>query len=241
VNSLLQFAIDAHGGLTRWKAFDAIRARLTVRGAVFDAKAVPGFQENVAYELRLRDEKVTTTGFGGPDLQLRFTPDHLVWGSLDGRVIESRDHPRESFRGHDQTTPWDPLHLGYFTSYALWTYLHLPFLYAEPGFVVEEIEPWLEAGETWRRLQATFPESVASHCRQQVTHFGPDGLMRRHDYTVDVLGGASGANYSSNYREIQGIKMPMARRVYAYDSRGARVAEPLLVSIDIGELSFVKT
>jgi hypothetical protein len=60
-----------------------------------------------------------------------------------------------------------------------------------PGFVTEEIEPWRENGETWRRLKATFPATVASHNREQVTHFGPDGLMRRHDYTVDVLGGAT--------------------------------------------------
>jgi hypothetical protein len=79
----------------------------------------------------------------------------------------------------------------------------------------------------------------ASHTREQVTHFGPDGLMRRHDYTVDVLGGATGANYSTNYREYQGIKVPTTRRVYAYDASGQKVPEPLLVSIDIRSISFL--
>jgi hypothetical protein len=41
--------------------------------------------------------------------------------------------------------------------------------------------------------------------------------MRRHDYTVDILGGASGANYASDYREFQGIQVPTKRRIYAYD------------------------
>jgi hypothetical protein len=59
-----------------------------------------------------------------------------------------------------------------------------------------------ENGEEWRRLK------VASHSGEQITHFGPDGLMRRHDYTVEVLGGATGANYSTDYKEFQGIKMP---------------------------------
>lgn len=62
--------------------------------------------------------------------------------------------------------------------------------------------------------------------------------MRRHDYTVDVLGGAPGANYCSGYKEFQGIKMPTTRRVYAYDAKGSKVAEPLLVSIDIAEMAF---
>jgi len=144
----------------------------------------------------------------------------------------------QSFRGHDAGSAWDALHLAYFTGYALWTYLNLPFLYAGAGFLVEEIEPWQEDGEEWRRLKVLFPEAVASHSRQQITYFGPDGRMRRHDYTVDVLGGATGANYSSDYKEFQGIMMPTTRRVYAYDAEGSKVAEPLLVSIDIADIVF---
>ena len=161
-----------------------------------------------------------------------------MWESRDGTVIASRDHPRESFRGHDAGSAWDALHLGYFTSYALWTYLNLPFLYAGAGFLVQEIEPWQENGEEWRRLKVSFPETVASHCREQITYFGPDGLMRRHDYTVDVLGGAPGANYSSGYKEFQGIMMPTTRCIYAYDAKGSKVVEPLLVSIDIADIVF---
>jgi hypothetical protein len=66
-------------------------------------------------------------------------------------------------------------------------YLTSPFLYTYPGFESEKIEPWQENGEEWRRLKVTFPEYVASHTKTQITHFGPDGLMRRHDYTVDIL------------------------------------------------------
>jgi len=49
------------------------------------------------------------------------------------------------------------LHVAYFDSYALWTYLTIPFLYAHPAFVTEELTPWQENGEEWRRLKATFP------------------------------------------------------------------------------------
>src|SRR6202041_539269 len=103
------------------------------------------------------------------------------------------------FAAHTQETPWDTLHAAYFNGYALWTYLTQPFLYAYPGFKTMELEPWEEAGETWRRLKVVFPEQIASHAREQVTYFGPDGLMRRHDYAVDVLGGAQGAHYIDDY------------------------------------------
>jgi hypothetical protein len=33
----------------------------------------------------------------------------------------------------------------------LWTYLNTPFLLASPGIDAEELEPWKEKAETWRR------------------------------------------------------------------------------------------
>jgi hypothetical protein len=80
-------------------------------------------------------------------------------------------------------------------------------------FAVEEIEPWDEDGELWRRLKVIFPDNSASHTRTQVSYFGPDGLLRRHDYAVDVLGGAKGAHYIGDYHDHGGIVMPHRRRV----------------------------
>ena len=210
---------------------------MAVSGAIFTAKRNPGLQDDVTYTVHTGEERVSIDRFSAPDRLLRFTPDHLALETTSGAIVETRDDPRSAFAGQTETSPWDRLHVGYFTSYALWTYLNLPFLYTWPRFVAEEIEPWHENGETWRRLKATFPTTVASHNREQVTHFGPDGLMRRHDYTVDVLGGATGANYSTDYRDVDGIMIPMRRRVYAYDAQGQMVPEPVLVTIDIADIS----
>jgi hypothetical protein len=167
-----------------------------------------------------------------------FLPDQLKLETLDGTVVEMRSDPETSFEGHVRETPWDKFHVAYFASEALWTYLTSPFLYTYPGFESEEIEPWHENDETWRRLKVTFPDHIKSHSKTQITHFGPDGLMRRHDYTVDILGGATGANYPTDYRTFQGIAMPTRRRIYAYDDAMQKVPDPLLVSLDFGELSF---
>ncbi len=92
-------------------------------------------------------------------------------------------------------------------------------------------------GETWRRLKVVFPDHVKSHTREQISCFGPDGLLRRHDYTVDVMGGARGLNYASEYREVGQIVFPTRRRVYAYEGNYQPVMEPLLVAIDMGEIT----
>jgi hypothetical protein len=95
---------------------------------------------------------------------------------------------------------------------ALWTYLNTPFLYARSDFSTKEITPIEVDGETWRRLKVTFPDTVKSRSREQVSCFGPDGLLRRHDYTVDILQGGTGLNYASDYQDIDGIIVPTRRR-----------------------------
>src|SRR5262249_60575670 len=131
--------------------------------------------------------------FAGITRRLRFLPNRLILESFEGDIIEARDNPRAAFKDHNADSPWDALHLGYFSSYALWTYLTLPFLYTYPGFVIEEIAPWREAGEEWRRRKAPFPGGRASPARDQGAYFGPRGLMRRPDHPVEVLGGGHAA------------------------------------------------
>jgi hypothetical protein len=101
-----------------------------------------------------------------------------------------------------------------------------------PGFVTEELPPWSENGEVWRPLKATFPANVVSHTREQVSYFGPDKLLRRHEYAMDVPGGTIGVNYAADYRPVGEIVIPVTSRVYAADAERRKIAEPALVSID---------
>jgi hypothetical protein len=87
-------------------------------------------------------------------------------------------------------------------------------------------------------LQVSFPGGYAAHTRTQYSYFGEDGLLRRHLYTVDVLGGAQGANYASEYRAVDGVRLATRRRVVAYDDARQKVPTPVHVSIDLSEIHF---
>lgn len=65
-------------------------------------------------------------------------------------------------------------------------------------------------------ITVTFPDHIKSHTREQISCFGPDGLLRRQDYPVDILGGAPGLNYATDYREADGIVIPTKRRIYGW-------------------------
>jgi hypothetical protein len=157
MNSLLERAVDAHGGLDRWNQFTALEAKLSIGGTIWSSKQQPGLLINVTYEIQTHEERLTIDGFSGRDRRLAFVPDKLQLETIDGKTIEARDNPRFAFAGQTAETPWDRLHAGYFASYALWTYLNSPFLYTYPGFITEEIESWRENGEVWRRLKINVP------------------------------------------------------------------------------------
>ena len=237
MDSLLKFAIEAHGGLNAWDKLQSLHANGSIGGALWNQKQVPGLFENTRVELDLRYQHVVTH-LAVHNEKIVFTPNQVTLESESGNTLDTCIDPRSTLAGQSTDSKWTKLHAGYFCSYALWGYLTTPFLYTYPGFEAQEIEPWYENGERWRVLQVAFPDGYAAHTRTQYSYFGEDGLLRRHLYTVDVLGGAPGANYASEYRAMDGLMLPVRRRVFAYDDARQRVPEPILVSIDLSEIHF---
>ena len=236
MNDLLQKAVDAHGGLKRWNEISKITVAASLTGAIWFVKSQGDYLKDVIMAVDTTKERLVTD-FPGQDKRFIFEPNRLVMERRDGTLIQERDDPEQSFEGQLRETPWDDLQVAYFQGEALWTYLNTPFLYTQRGFETEEIAPIVVDGETWRRLKVTFPDYIKSHSHEQISSFGPDGLIRRHDYTVDILGGATGLNYASDYREVAGIVIPTKRRIYAYEGDYQLVPEPLLVKIDMGEIT----
>jgi hypothetical protein len=238
MSDLLDLAVQAHGGLDRWNKVKAIQVAASITGAIWYVKGKGDFLKKVILTAETGNERLIVD-FPDQDKRAVFTPDRIVIETANGTVVESRDNPEKSFEGQQRETPWDAIQVIYFAGEALWTYLNTPFLYTREGFVTQEISSIQVEGETWRRLKVTFPDSVKSHTREQISCFGPDGLLRRHDYTVDILGGATGLNYASNYRNVDGILVPATRRVYAYEGDYQLVKEPLLVAIDMADIALI--
>lgn len=180
VNQLLDTVLQAHGDLDLWSGIDKITARVSIGGPIWAAKGWPDTLAKETIEIDTRTERTVLFPFTEPNLRSIFEvgPERVTLLSATGEVTEQRLDARASFKGFLRSTPWDRLHLGYFIGYAFWNYLTTPFLFTYPGVEAREIEPWQEAGQTWRRLQVTFPKSIATHNPQQVFYFDADGLQR---------------------------------------------------------------
>jgi len=164
----------------------------------------------------LHEQRSSVQPYGGPDQRTMFTPQRIAIEKLDGTIVAERRDPRDSFAGHQMSTPWDALHRAYFNGEALWTYLTTPFLLAMEGVTVEETEPWNEGAETWRVLRAHFLGSIETHSLVQDFFFDGDLTLRRHDYNINIAGGFGGAQLTSNYTVVNGIHLPTrAPRLHA--------------------------
>ena len=239
MNNLLALTIQAHGGLENWEKIKNVSARLEVGGLTWIKKQQPELLTDVLVSVATKRQFVSYNVQGNEGWHTSFEANHVTAQTNKGEIIEELFSPRESFEGHTRETPWTQLQAFYFASYAIWTYLNAPFNFADPGYEVKEIEPWEESNQLWRRLQVRFPKTIATHNPVQTFYIDQEGLIRRHDYNVEIIGNATSSHYLDDYIEVQGFKIATKRRVYLRKEDNTPLTpEPLLVSINLSEIKF---
>jgi hypothetical protein len=58
LDNLLKIAIEAHGGLNAWNQFESLRASVSIGGAFWDQKELPGLFNNGRTDLKLRRQQM---------------------------------------------------------------------------------------------------------------------------------------------------------------------------------------
>jgi hypothetical protein len=118
MNELLTRILAAHGGRNRWNGYEKVDATIVSGGGFFPLKGVP---QDSNPRCMIHEERSSVAPYGAPDQRTIFTPDRIAIEKLDGTLVAERLAPRDSFAGHQMSTPWDALHRAYFNSEALWT------------------------------------------------------------------------------------------------------------------------
>lgn len=232
MNKTLADAMDAHGGLERWKKFVSIEMDFDAKGQLLEMKKAmsPGLFHIV---VGLQEQATWTTSASAPDKCLAFRPDRMAIESSDGKLILERHDPRTSFDGHTRTTPWDTLHRGYFSGYAIWCYYNVPFILAMKEAQVWDIDPLEDEGELLRGIAVILPSRFATHSRVQEFYFDKDMLIRRQDYTLDIADAPRIAHYALDNVDVDGFKVPTKRRAYLCNKRYEVQRDKLYISMDL--------
>lgn len=239
---LAEQAIAAHGGAELWGGAKEIGIRISSGGLAFASKlqgrAVRGAEARVSTSAQhvviAPYPRAGERGVLEADGTVRIETD-------DGVLVQQRANARAAFSGLRHRLWWDRLDILYFATYAIWTYISTPFVLLGEGYELRELDPRQVRGERWRRLQVSFPEHIHTHSREQTFHIDPAGLIRRHDYTAEPIGGwARAAHYCLEHRSFDGLVVPMRRRVYPRRPDGRRRAGPLLVWIDVSDATVLR-
>lgn len=238
MSDLVDLVVEAHGGMDRFNGFSHLEADLFQGGALWGLKGQPTVLEHAHVRIDLKREHVSHWPFAPTQNRSNFTPERVAIETSEGEVVEELLEPRASFTGFEMETPWSNPQVGYFAGYTMWTYLTSPFLLKQPGVITQEVEPWTENGETWRRLQAEFPDSIATHSKVQSYYFDEKGLLRRHDYEVDIQGSNPAARYLTEPVTVDGITLYSKMRIWPRREDNTPAPEPLIVSIDLSNYRF---
>lgn len=233
--ALLDDAIDASGGLARWSSLSRFTLHLSVGGTLFSGAGHAKEFKDVTAEGSTQAQSVRFIGITGGEQSGSFAPDTITIESPEGEVLRSWRNPNLGFPEADAHTLADELHLVFFCGVAIWNYLTTPFLLAHPDVVVEELSPWRENAETWRRLRAQFPPHLVTLAPEQIFYFDENALQRRMDHD---LFGMKVAHSSWAHDTFGGIVLPTLRRAQALRLDGTVIAKPVLVDVEIFDAVF---
>lgn len=219
----------------RWHALQQFTLQLSIDGALLSRMGQTGRFKEVVAEGSTRTQSVRFSGFADPGMTGLYQPDCVTIESAEGNVLRTWCDPLEAFREQTQQTAWDELSLVFFCGFSVWNYLTTPFLLTHPDVKTEELSPWHEHDQEWRRLRAIFPSDIMTHCREQTFYFDATGLQRRTDH--DLLG-VPVAHYSWAHQPFSGIVVPTLRRSSRLNPDGTAFAKPSLIDVEIFDAAF---
>lgn len=226
--------IEAHGGMDYWNSIGALDAEISASGFLFTAKRRP-ILRRVRMRAITREPRFFFFDFPKPGQTAELIGnDEVRIIDSKGNIVAQRGNPRAAFRGIRRQFIWDDLDFIYFGGYATWNYLTAPFMLARKGFAIEALEPLKGDLGQFTRLQVTFPADVPTHSRQQIFYFDDDRLLRRLDYTAEIVGAwAHAAHLCDKYRTFDRLKAPTRRRVLPLLFGHRPLPGPTLVELEV--------
>ena len=203
VPELLEIAVEAHGGLARWNEVSSVKIDVSITGAIWYVKGQPDVLKDIVMVADTQRERVTTS-FVGQDRTTFSSPTACSSNGLTGPFLRPATIRSSRLTGLIADSPWDAIHVAYFSGEALWTYLNTPFLYTQARFASEEIASIEVEGETWRRLKVIFPRRSGATPASRTSASARMAFSAVMTTPSTSSAARPGLNYASEYREVEG-------------------------------------
>ncbi|HSG30054.1 MAG TPA: hypothetical protein VLB82_00750 [Thermodesulfobacteriota bacterium] len=238
VNELLDKVIEAHGGMDAWNRVDEINVTARTGGLLPLSKLKYSSLSKVNFTVYPKTMMTVFNDF--PELGSKgvFDKGTVYIENGSGEIEEERENPREQFNRISKKLYWDYLDTIYFTGYAIWNYLCTPFMFKTYDFELSIGQSIEDEGEILDALKVIYPDNIHTHCKEQTLYFDSFGLLRRLDYTADVIGSwAHAAHYCFDYVKTDGISFPLSRKVYMRKTDGTHAEFPIVIWIKLSQIN----
>ena len=227
----------ASGGLDLWRQMSRYTVHMSFGGVLCSRKCAAAQLKDVVVEGSTDQQSLEINGFSGMNRRAMYRPDWVALEGMDGQLLKETKASTQELRECLRASTWDELQLAYYFGYAVWNYIAVPFVLAEPDVTTEELEPRSVQFDSWRRLEVRFPPRVVTHSTEQTVYFDRDGLLRRIDYTSE-LEDTRIAQLFSGHQGFSGIIVPTLGTSLRIAPDGVSLAKPSLVDVEIFDVVF---
>lgn len=233
--ALLDDVIEANGGWARWSELTRFTLQISIKGTLLSDTCEASRFKDIVAEGCTRKQLVRLTGFDDSGKSGVYQPNNVTIEDESGNIQQSWPDPHKALGDQAETAARDELHLIFLCGFSVWHYLMTPFLLSRPGTKVQELSPWREAGQVWRRLTVAFPSNLFPHSPDQTFYFDQSGLQRRVDH---ILYDTKVAHYSWAHQAFNGIVIPTLRRSLALRPDGSADTKSALMEVEIFDATF---
>jgi hypothetical protein len=235
MSNLLDFVLEANGGLDRWRNVDSVDVRISMNGPLAVIKQQPDGLRDVLVRVDARQPRTRISPYRHKGQRGFFEPGRVWIEDTQGQLLSELRDPRSSFDSQNRMSPWTDLQFLYFVGYAYRGYFTTPYLLTENRVEVREERPHEENGEQWRVLDVTFPPSLDVHTARQKFYFDERGYLVRNDYATDVARGTV-AHYLFDQQVFDGFVFATRRRVVLRDGDRPLIHAPSVFHLEISDV-----
>ena len=235
MSPLLDEVLAAHGGLAHWQRLSRLTISAKIGGELWGRRGQEGTLADTHFDVWPHEQRVEFHDLGTTGRTGIYTPARVELLGPNGQS-QSRDAPGDHLADQTKTSPWDDLDLVYNAGFDQWHAFLGPFVLVWPDVKFEEIDPWEETGEEWRRLQATFPEELVAHARKATYAFDSLGRLRRFEYEPERPGVPASINYLAGHQWFGGLLVATRRRMVPASEDGMPRHGPTLMAVDVQDI-----
>jgi hypothetical protein len=236
--ALLDDALAACGGLDRWQELESFTLHISITGALLARNGKAEVLKEIVVEGSTREPLLQIEGFTAPDKRAVCRPSRVAVEDRHGRILQELHDPQKESLELTLLTPWDDLTIAYFCGSLIWHNITAPFVLAGPAFQLNELCPWQEGVESWRRLRAIFPLPYLAPFNDQIIYFDRGGLRRRADVQMAHNVGTSIALCLRAHQSFSRIVIPTLWESLRLWPDGGLYSKRPLLTVEIFDANF---